>query len=50
MIADAVAKGARLVLKPERRGAILGPAIVARAPPDARLMQEEAFGPVVVVQ
>ena len=46
MIADAVAKGARLVLKPERRGAILGPAIVARAPPDARLMQEEAFGPV----
>jgi acyl-CoA reductase-like NAD-dependent aldehyde dehydrogenase len=50
MIADAVAKGARLVLKPERRGAILGPAIVAHAPPEARLMQEEAFGPVVVVQ
>jgi acyl-CoA reductase-like NAD-dependent aldehyde dehydrogenase len=50
MIADAVAKGAKLVLKPERRGAILGPAIVAHAPPEARLMQEEAFGPVVVVQ
>jgi acyl-CoA reductase-like NAD-dependent aldehyde dehydrogenase len=50
MIADAVAKGAKLVLKPERRGAILGPAIVADAPPDARLMTEEAFGPVVVVQ
>ncbi len=33
MIADAVAKGAKLVLKPERRGAILGPAIVAEAPP-----------------
>ena len=30
MVADAVAKGAKLVLKPERRGAILGPAIVAR--------------------
>jgi acyl-CoA reductase-like NAD-dependent aldehyde dehydrogenase len=50
MIADAVAKGARLVLKPERRGCILGPAIVAEAPGEARLMREEAFGPVVVVQ
>jgi acyl-CoA reductase-like NAD-dependent aldehyde dehydrogenase len=50
MIADAVAKGARLVLRPERRGCILGPAIVADAPPQARLMTEEAFGPVVVVQ
>ena len=50
MIADAVAKGAKLVLEPERRGAILGPAIVAEAPPEARLMREEAFGPVVVVQ
>jgi acyl-CoA reductase-like NAD-dependent aldehyde dehydrogenase len=50
MIKDAVAKGARLVLAPERRGAILGPAIVADAPSQARLMREEAFGPVVVVQ
>src|SRR2546430_618688 len=50
MVADAVAKGAKLVLKPERRGAILGPAIVAEAPAEARLMTEEAFGPVVVVQ
>jgi acyl-CoA reductase-like NAD-dependent aldehyde dehydrogenase len=50
MISDAVAKGAKLVLKGERRGAILGPAIVAEAPAQARLMREEAFGPVVVVQ
>src|SRR6202023_1392774 len=50
MGADAVAKGARLVLAPERRGCILGPAIVAQAPAGARLMSEEAFGPVVVVQ
>ncbi len=50
MIDDAVAKGGKLVLKPERRGAILGPAIVAEAPPEARLLHEEAFGPVVVVQ
>jgi acyl-CoA reductase-like NAD-dependent aldehyde dehydrogenase len=50
MVKDAVTNGAKLVLKPERRGAILGPAIVAEAPPHARLMREEAFGPVVVVQ
>ena len=50
MVDDAVAKGAKLVLKPARKGAILGPAIVADAPPEARLMREEAFGPVVVVQ
>jgi acyl-CoA reductase-like NAD-dependent aldehyde dehydrogenase len=50
MVEDAVAKGARLVLKPERRRAVLGPAIVANAPGEARLMREEAFGPVVVVQ
>src|SRR5215472_11718843 len=50
MIADAVEKGARLVLKPERKGCILGPAILANAPGNARLMSEEAFGPVVVVQ
>jgi acyl-CoA reductase-like NAD-dependent aldehyde dehydrogenase len=50
MVADAVAKGAKLVRKPERNGCILGPAIVAEAPPNARLMGEEAFGPVVVVQ
>ena len=50
LVDDAVAKGAKLVLKPTRQGAILGPAIVAEAPPEARLMREEAFGPVVVVQ
>jgi acyl-CoA reductase-like NAD-dependent aldehyde dehydrogenase len=50
MIDDAVAKGAKLVLKPQRKGAVLGPAIVANAPGEARLMREEAFGPVVVVQ
>ena len=49
LIADAVGKGARLALAPERRGAILGPAIVVDAPADARLLHEEAFGPVAVV-
>jgi acyl-CoA reductase-like NAD-dependent aldehyde dehydrogenase len=50
MVDDAAAKGGKLVLKPERKGAVLGPAIVANAPSEARLMREEAFGPVVVVQ
>jgi acyl-CoA reductase-like NAD-dependent aldehyde dehydrogenase len=50
MVDDAVEKGARLVLAPTRQGCILGPAIVADAPPVARLLLEEAFGPVVVVQ
>jgi acyl-CoA reductase-like NAD-dependent aldehyde dehydrogenase len=50
MVDDAVANGAKLVLKPQRKGAVLGPAIVANAPAHARLMREEAFGPVVVVQ
>lgn len=50
MIDDAVKKGARLVLAPTRRGCVLGPAIIAEAPAEARLLLEEAFGPVVVVQ
>jgi acyl-CoA reductase-like NAD-dependent aldehyde dehydrogenase len=50
MVADAVAKGTRLILESERHGCTLGPAILADAPPDALIMQEEAFGPVVVVQ
>jgi acyl-CoA reductase-like NAD-dependent aldehyde dehydrogenase len=49
MVDDAVKKGAKLALAPTRKGAILGPAIVVDASPEARLMQEEAFGPVAVV-
>jgi acyl-CoA reductase-like NAD-dependent aldehyde dehydrogenase len=50
LVKDAVDCGAKLVLAPERRGCILGPAILAAAPKTARLLAEEAFGPVVVVQ
>jgi acyl-CoA reductase-like NAD-dependent aldehyde dehydrogenase len=50
MIDDAVKKGARLVLVPARDRCILGPAIVADPPKDARLLLEEAFGPVVTLQ
>ena len=49
MIDDAVDGGGRLALAPTRRGAILSPAIVVDPPAGARLMREEAFGPVAVV-
>ncbi len=49
MIDDAVERGGALALVPTRRDAILGPAIVFDPPREARLMSEEAFGPVAVV-
>ena len=49
MTDDAVQRGAALALAPTRRDAILGPAIVVDPPREARLMSEEAFGPVAVV-
>ena len=48
LVDDALEKGARLALKAERRGATLGPAIVAEPPANARILHEEAFGPVAV--
>jgi acyl-CoA reductase-like NAD-dependent aldehyde dehydrogenase len=50
MVKDAEAKGARIALRPELKGAYLSPAIVVEAPGAARILSEEAFGPVVVVQ
>jgi glyceraldehyde-3-phosphate dehydrogenase (NADP+) len=49
MIDDAVKHGAQLVLAPERKGCTLSPAIVAGAPAEARLLLEEAFGPVAII-
>ncbi|MGE0876947.1 MAG: aldehyde dehydrogenase [Burkholderiales bacterium] len=49
MVADAQQRGATLALAPERRGAVVSPAILADAPRGARLLGEEAFGPVAVV-
>ncbi len=49
MVDDAVERGGALALAPTRRDAILGPAIVVDPPREARLMSEEAFGPVAVV-
>lgn len=50
MVEDAIKHGARAALMPERRGATVSPGILVAAPRDARLLREEAFGPVVVVQ
>jgi acyl-CoA reductase-like NAD-dependent aldehyde dehydrogenase len=49
MIGDAVKRGAQLVLAPKRSGCTLSPAIIAGAPPETRLLLEEAFGPVAIV-
>lgn len=49
MIDDAVKRGAMLALTARRNGCTLSPAIVAGAPKDARLLLEEAFGPVAIV-
>ena len=54
-VADAVAAGGRLVVSPEsytrpEQGWFVAPAVVADAPQDCALMQEESFGPVVGIQ
>ncbi len=49
-IEEAVAGGGRLVAGGEVRDGILLPTIVDAPPPDARLVREEVFGPVVTVQ
>ena len=50
MVADTVAKGARVALEPVRRGAVVSPGIIVGAARTSRLLCEEVFGPVVVVQ
>lgn len=50
MVEDARERGARVALAPERQGATVSPGILVAAPRAARLLREEAFGPVVVVQ
>ncbi|WPE24215.1 NAD-dependent succinate-semialdehyde dehydrogenase [Shinella zoogloeoides] len=49
-IADAVAKGARLVQGGERRGGLfITPAVVTGVTPDMRVAQEETFGPLAPI-
>jgi acyl-CoA reductase-like NAD-dependent aldehyde dehydrogenase len=49
MFKDALARGGKAILIPERKGALVSPAILAEVPRDARLWREEAFGPIVVI-
>src|SRR5690606_36289568 len=50
MVDDAVRRGGRLALAPERRDCTVSPGIVVGTPRDARLWREEAFGPVALVE
>ncbi|MHB8417002.1 MAG: aldehyde dehydrogenase family protein [Myxococcales bacterium] len=49
-LAEAEAAGARVLCGGQRRGNVLEPAVVTGAPRSAKLVCEEAFGPVVVVE
>lgn len=49
LVADAVDKGARLVLGGRLDGALMQPAILDNVTPAMRLYSEESFGPVVAV-
>lgn len=52
LVQDAVAKGARLLTggkRLKRPGNFYAPTVLADVPPEARIMQEEPFGPVAVV-
>lgn len=50
LVTDAERCGARIALRPELKDAYLSPGIIVQAPGAARVLCEEAFGPIVVVQ
>jgi len=49
LVEDAVDRGARVVVGGEREGKLFEPTLLADVPQDARIVQEEQFGPVVAV-
>ena len=49
-VAEAVARGARRLVGGERRGTVIPPVLLENAPPDARVVAEEVFGPVIVLE
>ncbi|MBQ1083751.1 MULTISPECIES: aldehyde dehydrogenase family protein [unclassified Nocardiopsis] len=49
-IDEAVASGARLLTGGTRDGVTVAPTVLADAPADSRVVREEVFGPVLVVQ
>ncbi len=48
-ISEAVADGARLLTGGDRKGAMLQPTVIARAPASSRIRKEEVFAPLVVI-
>ncbi|GHC75390.1 aldehyde dehydrogenase [Nocardiopsis terrae] len=49
-VEEAVAAGARLLTGGHRDGVTMAPTVLADVPSDARVVREEVFGPVLVVQ
>lgn len=49
MVADAVAKGARVVCGGEREGTLVMPTLIAEASSDMDVLRREVFGPVIAV-
>lgn len=49
-VAEAVAGGARLLAGGARDGATVAPTVLADVPDDAKVIREEVFGPVLVIQ
>jgi phosphonoacetaldehyde dehydrogenase len=48
-VTDAVAEGARLLHGNDRRGALYPPTVLDHVPPEAELVREETFGPVIPI-
>jgi acyl-CoA reductase-like NAD-dependent aldehyde dehydrogenase len=48
-VEEALAAGARRLAGGERRGAVIAPTLIERAPRDAKVVAEEVFGPVIVL-
>lgn len=49
MVADAVQRGARFALEPRQDACTVSPAVLFDVPTEARLWNEEVFGPVAIV-
>jgi glyceraldehyde-3-phosphate dehydrogenase (NADP+) len=49
-IEEAIARGARRLAGGARRGTLIPPTLLEGAPPDARVVAEEVFGPVIVLE
>jgi len=49
-VAEAVAAGGKRLVGGARRGAVIPPVLLEGVPPDARVVAEEVFGPVIVLE